>query len=424
MFGIVKPCRHQLTPELRREWMGHLCGLCLTLRDHHGQATRITTNTDAVVLSALVDAQRPAGVQTTDAAPCPLRGFRTARVVAASEPAALHAAAVSLTMAATKVDDHVADRDGLAGRLPGAGRVGRRWAAQGDDLAQLVEFDTALLTSAVARSNAIEATGEPSFAVAVRPTADAAAAAFVHTAVLAGRPENIPALDTIGRCFGRIVYLLDAFEDADDDIAHGRFNVLAAATTDVHERRRIASALFRENQQALSDAFDSLALARPALARALLIDQVRAAGHRTLHVHHDERCEHRGRHVSSAVTGTAARGAERARRAGRQVLAAGHVVGGVSAAAVVALTGAAGVFRPENPQEPPFDPTQGQFSAGPFDPNQMPPQQPPPQQQQPQQSSFGEDLATDASDCCCDGCCCCACDSCCDGCDCCDCCDC
>ncbi len=33
MFGIAKPCRHTIGAELHREWMSHLCGLCLGLRD-------------------------------------------------------------------------------------------------------------------------------------------------------------------------------------------------------------------------------------------------------------------------------------------------------------------------------------------------------------------------------------------------------
>ncbi|MBI2703809.1 MAG: hypothetical protein HYX32_00750 [Actinobacteria bacterium] len=101
VFGIAKPCRHVLGPELQKEWMGHLCGLCLALRDGHGHASRVTTNVDAAVLSILVDAQRDGALERSRAAPCPLRGMRTANVIAAAEPAAQHAVAVSLTMAAT-----------------------------------------------------------------------------------------------------------------------------------------------------------------------------------------------------------------------------------------------------------------------------------------------------------------------------------
>jgi hypothetical protein len=55
--GVVRPCRHQLAPELFREWTAHLCGLCLTLQDGSGQASRLLTGYDALLLSVLVEAQ-------------------------------------------------------------------------------------------------------------------------------------------------------------------------------------------------------------------------------------------------------------------------------------------------------------------------------------------------------------------------------
>jgi hypothetical protein len=40
--------------------MAHLRGLCLALRDDHGQLARTVTNYDGLVVSALVEAQSPA----------------------------------------------------------------------------------------------------------------------------------------------------------------------------------------------------------------------------------------------------------------------------------------------------------------------------------------------------------------------------
>ncbi|MGW5546671.1 DUF5685 family protein, partial [Streptomyces sp. NPDC003998] len=112
MFGIVRPCSHRLGESLKAEWMAHLCGLCLALRRDHGQLARIVTNYDGLLISVLTEAQT---ARTTDgrrtAGPCALRGMRTASV-AQGEGARL-AAAVSLVLAAAKVRDHVADRDGL-----------------------------------------------------------------------------------------------------------------------------------------------------------------------------------------------------------------------------------------------------------------------------------------------------------------------
>ena len=87
MFGVVHACRHTLDDDLFAQWQAHLCGLCLELRDSRGQLARALTNTDAIALSVLTEAQqvRPAGRRT--AGPCALRGMRTARVLPAGSDA-------------------------------------------------------------------------------------------------------------------------------------------------------------------------------------------------------------------------------------------------------------------------------------------------------------------------------------------------
>jgi hypothetical protein len=94
--------------------MAHLCGLCLALRDDHGQLARAVTNYDGLVVSALVEAQSDAVGSRRKAGPCPLRGMRTAPVTQGD--GARLAASVSLVLASAKIHDHVSDRDGVFGR--------------------------------------------------------------------------------------------------------------------------------------------------------------------------------------------------------------------------------------------------------------------------------------------------------------------
>jgi hypothetical protein len=271
VFGIVQPCRHTLPADLKEQWRAHLCGLCLGLRDGHGQAARLTTNVDAVALSVLTEAQRPAAAARRRAGPCPLRGGRTASVVRADDPGVAHAVAVSLTMAATKVADHVADGDGWVARVPVApAAMARRWGAAGDRAGAAVAFDTEALRSAVAESDRRERVAGLTLDAYAAPTEEAAARSCRHTAVLADRPGNEDALDELGRCFGRLVYLVDAVRDRRSDEAAGRFNVLAATGTGADR----AAALLGDAHRRLAAAFDRLDLPRPALARALLVDQV------------------------------------------------------------------------------------------------------------------------------------------------------
>ncbi len=249
VFGIVRPCTHRLSDGLKAEWMAHLCGLCLALRSDHGQFARIVTNYDGLIVSVLTESQtgRDPGRRRT-AGPCPLRSMRTAPV-ARGEGARL-AAAVSLVLASAKVRDHVADGDGLLKRRPvaaAARRVAAGWDRAGARTGAQLGFDTALLVEAVDRQTGIERLAGPGtpLLTVTEPTETATAAAFAHTAVLAGKPRNAEPLAEAGRLFGRLAHLLDAVEDQEADAASGAWNPLTATGTSRAEalpavRRRAA----------------------------------------------------------------------------------------------------------------------------------------------------------------------------------------
>ncbi|WP_406728289.1 DUF5685 family protein [Streptomyces sp. GD-15H] len=244
MFGMLRPCRHRLGEQLTAQWTAHLCGLCLALRGDHGQLARVVTNYDGLLLSVLTEAQAvraDAGRRT--AGPCPLRGMRTASV-AHGEGARL-AAAVSLVLASAKVRDHVADRDGLLARRPvalAARRVAASWDRAGARTGSGVGFDTAVLVDAVDRQTGIETLAGPGTPIltVTEPTETATAAAFAHTAVLAGRAHNAGPLAEAGRLFGRLAHLLDAVEDREADAAASAWNPLTATGTPLTEARRLA----------------------------------------------------------------------------------------------------------------------------------------------------------------------------------------
>ncbi|MGW1519859.1 DUF5685 family protein [Streptomyces sp. NPDC002287] len=277
MFGIVRPCTHRLGDRFKTEWMAHLCGLCLALRGDHGQFARIVTNYDGLLVSVLTEAQsgpRPGARRT--AGPCPLRGMRTAPV--ANGEGARLAAAVSLVLASAKVRDHVADRDGLLARVPmaaAARRVARGWDRAGARTGAALGFDTAVLVDAVDRQGGIEALAGPGTPVLVvtEPTETATAAAFAHTAVLAGRPGNAAPLAEAGRYFGRLAHLLDAVEDQSADAAAGAWNPLTATCTSRAEARRLCD----DALQGIRLALREVEFADAGLAHRLLVHELRTS---------------------------------------------------------------------------------------------------------------------------------------------------
>jgi hypothetical protein len=276
MFGIVRPCRHRLRCGLFGEWAAHLCGLCLTLRDLHGQSARLVTNYDGLLVSVLTEAQNPGAAPHRSAGPCALRRFRRADVLDASATGAQLAASISLVLAAGKIRDHVVDRDGAYARrvvAAGAGLAAGRWLAAGQRTGAAIGFDTAMLTDAIARQAGLERSAGLALTEVTEPTETAVSAAFAHTAVLSDRPGNAEPLAEAGRHFGRIAHLLDAAEDLAADEAAGSYNPLIATGTDLAEaRQHCLDAL-----GGLRSAVALLELERPALTESLLAKEVGVA---------------------------------------------------------------------------------------------------------------------------------------------------
>ncbi|REE99445.1 DUF5685 family protein [Thermomonospora umbrina] len=274
MFGVVRPCRHVMCESLFDGWMAHMCGLCLTLRAEHGQAARLVTNYDGLLVSVLAEAQSPERSPHRKAGPCALRGMRSADVVDAKAEGARLAAAVSLLLAAAKTRDHIVDRDKAYGRrlvAAGAGRMADRWDAAGGRTGSALGFDASVLRYAVDRQVELEAAGGLGLLELTEPTETAVAAAFAHTAVLAGKPHNAESLSEAGRFFGRLAHLIDAVEDLEPDRATGAYNPLLATGTDPAEARRYCD----DALQGLRLALDDLDLEDRRLVRALLDREIR-----------------------------------------------------------------------------------------------------------------------------------------------------
>ncbi|MEV0199623.1 DUF5685 family protein [Nonomuraea sp. NPDC050691] len=330
MFGIIRPCVTHACASVRDAWRAHLCGLCLTLRDGQGQAARLATNYDTLIISVLTEAQLPSASPHRTAGPCALRGLRWADVVDHRASGARLAASVSLVLAAGRLRDHAADGD-AAPATAAAGRVlATRWETAGARLGAEVGFDTATLAATADRQLELErraatalldrkrheaapaaggavsggsvaggggmcarldadkraASGEPvggertgaglrgvALLDLTRPTEEAVAAAFAHTAVLAGRPGNTAALAEIGTLFGRLAHLLDAAEDQEEDAARGAFNPLTATGTGRDEARRLCD----DAAHGIALAVRDLELEERHLVEVLLGTEVRRA---------------------------------------------------------------------------------------------------------------------------------------------------
>lgn len=333
LFGMLRPCAQGAEKYGidAGQWHTHMCGLCLGLRDGHGQLARAATNTDAIVLSVLTEAQMSGPIGRTTAGPCALRGMRRAEVASADSPGVLLAATASLLLGSAKIRDHIDDGDGSVLTRPPMTKVSTRWADRARSQAALIGLDVQPLVAAINAQSQLEAlalagadrsgpaepiiarlpqfggaltTGssgaDPSRARSAASTAHTllgtasgtsesaprtisideltaptqlcAAEFFAHTAVLADRPDNIAVLRAAGRHFGRIAHLTDAIEDFDDDRTRGQFNPLAATGTTMPE----AYDLLRQSDSQLRHAVAEAELDQVPTIRWMLLDPLHA----------------------------------------------------------------------------------------------------------------------------------------------------
>jgi hypothetical protein len=235
MFGLIRPCHHQLNGEWRRQYLAHMCGTCLSLRDSLGQSARPALNQDALTLSLLaehLESTSPDG--STDparvlAGRCVLRGMQRASVLDPASPAARYAAMASMIMLQVSVEDHAEDRDRGAStaRLvhPLVSHHGRRAMAQCARLG----VDLSPVAACVAHERELRRRAGLTVDDYLVHTEEAFGIGFAGVATVVNRPDATSALTQLGRAYGGTAALIDAFEDYDADRQRGQFNVLAAS---------------------------------------------------------------------------------------------------------------------------------------------------------------------------------------------------
>ncbi|GAA1464176.1 DUF5685 family protein [Williamsia maris] len=258
-------------------WRAHMCGVCLTLRDRHGQWARATLNTDAIAASVLLEAQQPISDSRVRAGRCALRGMQPAEVISANSLSVRIGAATSLTLAAAKAADEVGEHElnssghTRARAAVARGVVGPLRRHAGRDPAVGTALDTAGVIERITGQAAIEQRSVDLDEI-VAETERACAEVFAATADLAGRPDNRARLATIGAAFGRCGHLVDAVEDRRADRASGAYNLIDATGVSIEEVHTECRRLHR----VISDEIGRLELRDDRLVRAML---VRGLGH-------------------------------------------------------------------------------------------------------------------------------------------------
>ncbi|MFC1833343.1 DUF5685 family protein [Thermodesulfobacteriota bacterium] len=285
MFGLLKGC--SLKGSTRQDWISHYCGLCLALKRDHGHLSRMFTHTDAVVLSTLCEAQSSLPLEREDCR-CPFRRFRKIQVLKPENHFSRYGALISVLIGSSKVIDHVRDGDTWIRYFPGLfSRVASRWLESARGRAKEMGIDISGIELQLDRQTILEKQVCRDFFFYSEPTETASGIACSSTALVADSPANVDPLYSVGRMYGRIIYLIDSYRDYRSDMARGKFNPLARCFSEP-EIQDQARTIFQNAHQKLRHYFNRLSLFRPELCSALVIGQLAGTGTTILNMDLDE----------------------------------------------------------------------------------------------------------------------------------------
>lgn len=220
MFGYVRPVLDRLDEGQKDAYQSAYCGLCHTLGDRHGLLARFTLQYDFTFLAILLIAGRQE--DTRSCRRCPAHLLRGPRTCLCGEQMAA-AADQSMILTYHKLSDDVEDHNivtGLPYRL-------LRWMfrrAYGRAASAQRLFDQRV-REGLARLRRMEEEQSPEL--------DRVADSFARilSAASAAYPAGSPMERMLGDLLyhlGRWIYLMDAWDDLEEDRKHGRYNPLEA----------------------------------------------------------------------------------------------------------------------------------------------------------------------------------------------------
>lgn len=261
MFGYISVNCKTLKDEEKARFRAFYCGLCHVLKEKYGNTGRLTLSNDMTFLSMLLSSlYEPA--ETCYDERCVLHPAKKHHAVTGA--ATEFAADMNILLAYYKCLDDVQDERSLRGRV-GEKTLKKAFAAVEARYPEKCENVKTYL-SEIAR---LERENTADIDAVTRLSGQMLGETFVWK-------DDVfaPHLRRIGEALGRFVYLMDAYEDFDEDEKRGRFNPLRALHAQSDYEQRMQDILTMEMAQCVK-AFDFLPLEQDeALLRNILYSGV------------------------------------------------------------------------------------------------------------------------------------------------------
>lgn len=227
MFGLMRNAHPSRLQEDIHQYRLSYCGTCKSMGAMYGQGTRFLLNFDAVFLSEMLSALSDVPMQEWNSAFFSHNCFDLPKNQGEIPLSLQYVATVNVILAELKTDDNLKDQSFVFwGMVKKAFSTSFRKANQ-----QMADFglDTADLWKEIAAQQALEK-GNPqvNFWDYAQPTANMTAMIFAKGAALMGKTAEIEKMYALGENFGKLIYLLDAYKDYEQDKKAQQFNALRA----------------------------------------------------------------------------------------------------------------------------------------------------------------------------------------------------
>ena len=224
MFGLMRAKKCGMNAEEKEFRRLNYCGTCKTMGSLYGQKSRLLLNHDTVFLAEILSALGDENVSGWQKS---YQSFNCLSLPESEMPASLQfAATTNIILTEFKLADHVADerkrrykmaRGAFSSEFRRAEMLLNGWNFPLREVRAILESQTARERS------------EKSLDALALPTAETTAVFFREGVKRIDRPELADAAFDLGFAFGRLVYLVDAFEDFEKDFRASQFNAFRAA---------------------------------------------------------------------------------------------------------------------------------------------------------------------------------------------------
>ncbi len=218
MFGYVKAYKPELRIKEFEMYKAVYCSLCKSLGKKYGIVSRFSLSYDFTFLSLLYLALRD-GCVSTERKCCVCNPFKKCNYLKPNDTPDMPSAAAEI-MLYCKLEDNIKDEGFFKSCFYS---VLRALCKNGYNKAvkEFPELDN-LFKEYIANQNKIEIENLQNIDAAADPTAKMLSNLFAFCGV----GNETRALERLGYCMGRWIYLMDAAADLKDDLKKGRYNPL------------------------------------------------------------------------------------------------------------------------------------------------------------------------------------------------------